>query len=44
MFLTDGHPDGVYIARDEKADVTTTHRSHKLIKMGNKLIKGSEWS
>lgn len=40
MFLTDGQPDGVYISKDDLADVNT-HRSQKLIKMGNKLIEGS---
>jgi hypothetical protein len=40
MFLTDGQPDGVYITKDDLANVNT-HRSQKLIKMGNKLIEGS---
>jgi len=40
MFLTDGQPDGVYVHSDEKADVIT-HRSHKIIKFGNKTIEGS---
>jgi len=40
MFLTDGQPDGVYVNTDEDADVIT-HRSHKIIKFGNKTIEGS---
>jgi len=39
MFLTDGAPDGVYIGVDELADVKTGNS--KLIKMGNKLISGT---
>lgn len=40
MFLTDGQPDSVYVGVDEKADVRTSSK-HKLIKMGNKLINGT---
>jgi hypothetical protein len=39
MFLTDGVPDGIYVEKDEYADVKT-HRSNKMINFGGKMIQG----